>query len=144
MPLWYSAAVLACLAPGCGKPDELDKLLPVKGKIIFSGKPIETADVRSVVLHADKAAGNTTSHQPSGVIDKDGNFEIFTTPKKAGAPPGPYRVIVLFKARPDSKTPYAPEKWLIDEKYGDPEKSGLKLTVVENPAEGAYDLKIEN
>jgi hypothetical protein len=146
MPRWCSAALLACLALGCGKSDELDKLQPVKGKVIFTGKSVASGNVRAVVLYADKAAGNTTPHEPRGEIDKDGNFEVFTTAKRAGAPPGPYKVAVLLKEAPlpDSKNPYAPEKWLIDEKYGDPEKSGLKLTVVENPADGAYDLKIEN
>jgi len=134
--------VVACLAPGCGSSDELGKLLPVKGRILFTGKPITSGNVRSVTLHADRDQGNTTPHEPRGEIDKDGNFEVFTA-NRPGAPPGHYKVTVHFMDSPlNTREMYAHPKWLIDEKYGDTKTSGLSLIVVEKPAEGAYDLTI--
>jgi hypothetical protein len=137
-----AGSVVAYLALGCGKSDELDKLLPVKGKIIFSGKPITTGNARSVKLVADRSQGNTTDHEPHGAIDADGNFEIFTA-NRPGAPPGRYKVAVSIMESPmNTRDMYAPPKWLIDRKYGDPETSGLSVTVVEKPEADAYDLRI--
>jgi hypothetical protein len=143
--LLCSAGVLACLAVGCGRSDGLDKLIPVKGKILFTGQPIPSASSCTVILKPDVDQGNTTPHEPRGVMDKDGNFQVFTA-NRAGAPPGHYKVavIVMESPPPDSKNPYAPPKWLIDQKYGDPATSGLKLNVVDNAPEGAFDLTIAN
>jgi hypothetical protein len=123
----------------------MDKLVPVKGKVLFTGKPITSGNARAVILRPDAGQGNTTAHEPRGEIDRDGNFQVFTA-NRAGAPPGRYKVavIVMESPLPDSKNPYAPPKWLIDPSYGDPETSGLRLHVVENPSEGAYDLTITN
>jgi hypothetical protein len=134
----------ACIALGCkGPSDGLDKLQPVKGKIIFSGKSVATGNARSVTLRPDASQGNTSPHEPRGEIDKDGNFEIFTA-NRPGAPPGQYKVAVSIMESPmNTRDMYAPPKWLIDAKYGDPETSGLILNVVEKPASGAYDLTIE-
>ena len=134
-----------CLALGCNRSsDGLDKLQPVKGKIVFNGKAITTGNVRSVMLKPDAEKGNTSPHEPRGEIDKDGHFEIFTANRR-GAPPGHYKVAVriMESPLPDSKNMYAQPKLLIDEMYTDPETSGLKLEVVEKPASGAYDLTIE-
>jgi hypothetical protein len=134
-----------CFALGCNRSsDGLDKLQPVKGKVVFNGKSIATGNVRSVMLRPDAEKGNTSPHEPRGEIDKDGNFEIFTANRR-GAPPGHYKVAVsiMESPLPDSTNMYAAPKWLIDAKYGDPETSGLTLNVVEKPANGAYDLTIE-
>lgn len=141
--LW-GVTVLACLAAGCGsRPTGLENLVPVKGKVVFAGKPITAGNVRTVVLHADRGRGNTTAHEPRGEIDKDGNFAVYTA-NRAGAPPGHYRVTVSLMESPiNSKNLYAPPKWLIDAKYGEPDTSGLNLHVVEDAVEG-YELKIAN
>jgi hypothetical protein len=122
----------------------VDKLVPVKGSIVFTGRPITAGNARTVILSPDRAQGNATPHEPRGSIDKDGKFEVFTA-NRPGAPPGHYKVAVCIMESPmNTRDMYAPPKWLIDQKYGDPSTSGLSLHVVENPAEGAYDLKIES
>jgi hypothetical protein len=143
--LLCAALVLPCLAAGCGQSDGLDKLMPVKGKVVFTGRPISAGNVRAVILTPDRGKGNTTEHEPRAWIDQDGNYEVFTTPKRAGAPPGDYKVAVQIMESPmNTRDMYTPPKWLIDAKYGNCETSGLTLHVVEKPAEGAYDLKIES
>src|SRR5262249_33733480 len=101
--------------------------------------------VRSVILYPDKARGNDNPHEPRATIDKDGNFEVFATPNRPGAPPGYYKVAIHIKESPtpDDKNPYVVPKWLINDKYGDPDKSGLTLQVVED-ANAVYELKIAN
>lgn len=134
-----------CLFVGCNKKsDGLEKLQPVKGKIVFSGKAISAGNARTVILKPDASQGNDSQHEPRGEIDKDGNFEIFTANRR-GAPPGHYKVAVkiMESPLPNSADMYAVPKSLIDEKYGDPEQSGLAINVVEKPADGAYDLKID-
>ena len=133
------------MALDCSRPsDGLEKLQPVKGKIIFSGKSIDTGNWRSVTLQPDASQGNTSPHEPRGQIDKDGNFEVFIA-NRAGSPPGHYKVAVRIMESPVNNTRemYNPPKWLIDEKYGDTETSGLTLNVVEKPAAGAHDLTID-
>lgn len=134
-----------CLALGCKRSaDGLENLQPVKGKIVFNGKAVSTGNARSVTLRSDAEKGNTSPHEPRGQIDADGNFEVFTANRR-GAPPGHYKVAVTIMESPlpNSADMYAAPKWLIDKKYGDPETSGLILEVVEKPAAGAYDLRIE-
>jgi hypothetical protein len=141
-----AGAVAAVLAAGCATPPSgLENLVPVKGKVVITGKPALGGNVRSVALIPDASKGNASSHRPFGEIDADGNFEIVTANRK-GAPPGHYKVAVYLKKEPirDSKNMYAKPEWLIDEKYGDENTSELTLHVVENAPEGAYVLKIAN
>jgi hypothetical protein len=68
---------------------------------------------------------------------------------KPGAPPGWYKVIVTAVAEPPEH-PKAPGKHagrpvaqsLLPAKYGQAKTSDLALEVVEQPASGAYDLKL--
>jgi len=131
------------LATGCSKSDELASVVPVKGKIVFLGKPISAGNTRAVILTPDNSQGNTSLHEARGTIDREGNFEV-TTANRNGALPGPYKVAIVLmdSPLPDSKNPYVEPKWLIDPKYGKPELSGLKLNVVENAPAGAYDLQV--
>jgi hypothetical protein len=95
-----------------------------------------------VILHPDPSKGNTSAHEPRGQIESDGRFTIFTHPK-TGAPPGWYKVAVNSTEPSDPKNIYSLPKWLIPEKYGKPEESGLSFEVKAEPTPGAYDLKLK-
>ena len=125
------ATLLALTGCGPGGP----KLYPVSGRVTLNdGTPVKYGHV---ILHADRAKGNTTNEVAQGTI-RDGEYTI-NTGTRPGAPAGAYKVVIEAAAEVDEKNPYF-TKWFADEKYTDLEKSGLTLEVVEAPAAGQYDF----
>lgn len=119
---------------GCGK-----ETTAVTGKVLLGNQPLTTG---TVIFHPDASKGNTSKHEPRAQIDKQGNYRL-TTAGKEGAPRGWYKVSVTALKDPDKANPYAEPHWLIDRKYGDAEKAGLPIEVVEKPQPGAYDLTLK-
>jgi hypothetical protein len=119
---------------GCGDSNGVGKLVPVVGKVMVDGKLLKNG---SVSFRPDKAKGNNTVHEPAGDIDEQGTYKLYTATKE-GAPPGWYKVLVSAA----EVGVYPPTRFYVDAKYGDIDKSDLKIEVVERPAEGAYDLQL--
>jgi hypothetical protein len=113
-------------------------MVPVEGKVMFGGKALTKG---SVVLYPDKTRGNATKHEPRADIDADGHYKVFTHPHE-GAPPGWYKVAVIATEMSDPKNPYSLPRWLIPEKFGNPEQSQLFLGVKKDAPPGAYDLAL--
>jgi hypothetical protein len=131
-------ALLGC-ATGCGNVDaSLSHTVPVVGHVTFKGRPLTTG---LVVFQPDRKKGNALPHEPRGGIDEEGNYELAVNGTK-GAPPGWYRVTVIATEPFDPAKPYVIPKTLIPLRYSDPKMSGFTVQVVENPATGAYDLKL--
>lgn len=132
------------LCAGCGS-DDIGPLHPVKGRVLRNGDPIKVQS-GYIVLKADADKGNESPYQPSGKIEPDGSFEIYTKERK-GAPPGWYKVVVTAtgevpkptKSRSRSR-PVA--KQVVASKYGQEKTTPLSIEVVESPSEDAYDLDV--
>lgn len=131
---------------GCGG-DDIGPLHPVQGRILRNQAPIK---VKSgyVVLKPDVEKGNNTEFEPSGTIDSDGNYVLYTK-QRLGAPPGWYKVVVTGageapKPTPGRSTSRPIAKALLAPKYGQAKTTPLSIEVVANPAEGAYDLDVSN
>ena len=137
--------LLFCLLPaGCGS-NGIGTLHPVKGRVLRNGKPIEVQS-GYVVLKPDAEKGNETKYEPSGTIDSNGNFVIYTEQHK-GAPPGWYKVVVtatgpIPKPKKGSSTSRPIAKQVLDGKYGQAKTTPLSIEVVASPSEGAYDLEV--
>ena len=129
------AAGLALAGCGGGGP----KLYPVRGKVTLpGGTPVHNG---SVTLHPDVAKGNKSKELPIGAIDAQGNFTAMTGARE-GAPPGWYKVAISAAEQIDPNNPYFTD-WLIHERYINPETSKLTAEVVENPAPGRYDFRVD-
>jgi hypothetical protein len=141
------ARIFVVLAPllalGCG--DGSSQTVPVNGTITFGGTPV-TAASTIVLFKPDKSKGNESTFEPVGTVDAEGNYEL-TTEGRKGAPPGWYRVVVTAhdqniqlttKKRVQRPTP----KGLLPARYGSFKTTNLLVQVVEEPATGAYDLKL--
>jgi hypothetical protein len=115
-----------------------DRLVPVEGKVTVGDKPLPTG---YVIFYPDAAKGNTSREEPRADIDPQGNYKLLTG-ARAGATPGWYQVAVMAADQTDPKNPYF-TKWLIPERYTDRQKSKLAFQVVEKPAAGAYDIKLD-
>src|SRR5262245_36435701 len=88
-PLLYAASALLALgAVSCGGGP---KLHPVRGKVLFQGKPTDGAVVVFHPTGADAAA-----LKPSGTVGPDGTFSLSTHPHGDGAPAGDYVVAVTW------------------------------------------------
>jgi hypothetical protein len=131
---------------GCGDASGVGPTFPVSGKVTLNGAPL-TAASTIVLFKPDTAKGNTSPVEPTGTVDADGNYTL-TTKGKKGAPPGWYKVIVTAReeappVHPKTPKPHRPvSKSLLPAKYGQGQTSGLSIEVVEDPAPGAYDLKL--
>lgn len=132
--LW-AALLLGCSSP----PTEL--LHPVNGVVTHAGKPLATG---TVSFRPDVAKGNKSLHHPTGSIGVDGKFTLFTA-GKPGAPPGWYKVVVnAHEPALDSggAHPGMP-KSIIPVRYSGFETTPMAVEVLEKPAAGHYDLKLE-
>jgi len=134
----------ACFALACavfsfaGCNDQAgEKLLPVRGTVTADGKPVPTGNV---TFYPAKAKGNDTKHQPMGVIDADGKYELFVPGGKKGAPAGWYKIVVYAV---DDPQPGKPNKYFVAKEYADIEMTPLFIEVVENPGADHYDLKLK-
>jgi hypothetical protein len=125
------------LTTGCGGV----RLVPVEGKILVDNEVLQNGE-GSVVFKPDAAKGNTSTLEPGGVIESDGKYKMYTN-QKPGAPLGWYKVIATATEPPDPKNPSATRKSLISPKYVDEKITDLAVEVVDNPAAGAYDLRMK-
>jgi hypothetical protein len=127
--------LLALAVSSCGKSGP--KFAPVEGKVTLTdGKLVAFG---YVVLYPDAGRGNTSMDRPTGGI-VDGFYSVQTGAKK-GAPLGVYKVGIEAGKVGDAANPYFTE-WLADEIYVNPERSNLRMEVVENPEPGRYDFKL--
>jgi hypothetical protein len=132
-----AAVVWLLLFAGC-QNDALT-LVPVRGNVALGDRQ---ANSGFVSFRADAKQGNKTLHIPTGKINAEGQYELFTN-GQVGAPPGWYKVLVFIDANQQQGTvhPLRPE-WLMDEKYTREETTDLRVNVVV-AASAPYDLKLE-
>jgi len=126
---------LLALAAGCGAEGE--KLAPVSGVVTAGGQRVPSG---TLTFYPEGSKGNTTQHQPTGVLSADGHFEVFVPGNKKGAPPGWYKVVVYAV---DDPQPGKPNKYFVHKKYTDRATTPLLIEVVANPEPGRYDLMLE-
>jgi hypothetical protein len=140
---------LSILGSGCGKaPDQWEakrpKVVPASGIVKYSGEPVAGATVVFSPVNAEGIAA-------SAITDSAGHFELIAFPPNKGAVSGQYKVSVTKIEMPavpkaakgaeagHDETPSGPPKYLIPEKFGDPETSGLSADI---PPEGKKDFNI--
>lgn len=153
-------SVLALPLLGCGG-DGSTPPVPVSGKVLVGGKPVEGAVV--TFLSQAKEGGRSAS----GKTDKDGAFKLTTAKTDDGAPPGEYTITIAKQEMKgggnepidittggDISAAYGQAmgaagsgnmskvmKDLLPEKYGNAASSGLTRTVVKGEKnEFEFDL----
>lgn len=134
------AACMLCLLAGCGSA--ASDLVPVSGRVVLEGKPLATG---TVSLRPNAAKGNASQHQPTGSIDAQGRFQIYTT-ERPGAAPGWYRVVVFATSQLDDTGkahPGMPQS-IIHLRYNGEGTTPLAIEVKADAPAGAYDLRLEN
>src|SRR5262245_14573061 len=117
--IWLLIA-LSCLAlAGCGgSPADLAQ---VRGRVEFDGKSLPKFDNAAVVFTPQGG------RLAKGVIASDGSFQLSTYKDGDGAVVGKTKVLVsatLNDKKPDDDR-YSGLKWVIPEKFGNADTSGL-------------------
>jgi hypothetical protein len=127
------ALLLVTMAAGCGGSP---KLLPVSGVVTLDGQPLSDAGVLFCPIANGPAASDTT--------DARGRFQLVTV-NMPGAIVGSYRVSVAKTQTTGADALGTPgskvhTRWLIPEKYGKPETSGLQAAVGRDSTEFRFAL----
>ena len=105
----------------CAKAPDHPPVFPVRGQVLYEGKPAAGA---VVILHS--ADNPTEASRPRGRANANGEFELTTYETSDGAPPGTYVVTVEWK-RPSDHPEQGAD--LLPTIYGDPKTSRLRATV---------------
>jgi len=118
-----------------------ERLTPVEGKLYVGDQPAH-GGTGFVTFHPDASKGNKWMEEAVGEIKEDGTY-VLGARGKGGAAPGWYKVAVNYSEVMNPANPYV-TKWLMPqpEKYGDWNKSGISIEVVEKPEPGRYDIKL--
>lgn len=132
----FCAFVATVLGAGCNNgPSE--KLCAVHGKLTVDGKAVPTGNI---TFYPDTQKGNETLHQPMGVIDAEGRYELIVPGGRKGAPPGWYKVVVYSV---DDPQPMKPNKYFVHADYASVDTTPLKVEVIAEPEAGRYDWKLK-
>lgn len=108
------------------------RLVQVRGKITYEGKPATTG-----AITFQPEPGQAEELQPTtGVINSDGTYSMASIHGK-GIPPGKYLVAITSMEPVDLENPV--QKWLIPEKYSNPSTSGQKAEI---PASGPSSVEL--
>jgi len=125
------SAVLLAFVTGCSGGNSYPKTAPVKGVLMYQGKPLADASVSFIPTGGRPASGTTNAN---------GEFELTTFVQGDGAIPGEHHVLVQKFAQPTSDQLYAEAKFAIPKKYSAVKTSPLRENISK---EGNVDLRIE-
>lgn len=133
--LLVPATLLLALSTGaCGG----DRLLPVTGRVLINGKPLEGKE-GTVVLKPDASKGNKSRVAPFGSLKLDGTFSVLTD-GRPGAPAGWYKVVVT--AFLPGANPNEESRPMVNARYMTAAATPLAFEVAGNPSPESYDLKL--
>lgn len=120
---WVAGLVL--IGAGCGGPAP-SELAPVRGKVIFRGKPLTTG----TIVFVPDPMRNTPGPLARADVQPDGSYQL-KSGDATGAATGWHRVTIVAVV-PTASVPgqrFARPRPLLPEKYRDPELSGLSCEV---------------
>ncbi|MBA2117683.1 hypothetical protein [Bremerella alba] len=122
--------LLCCFAWGCSGNSDYPATAPVKGVLLYEGKPLANASI-SLIPDSGRPASGTTN--------VDGKFELMTFAPGDGAIPGEHRVLVQKYAQPSGDL-YSATKSEIPMRYSEIKSTPLRQKVLakDNP-----ELRIE-
>ncbi|MDR3634758.1 MAG: hypothetical protein P4L84_13220 [Isosphaeraceae bacterium] len=140
---------LAALVTACNseRPAGQVAVYPVKGQVLFGGKPVAGA---LVTFHpVDESKTGAAVVRPTGQTDDDGRFELMSYTRGDGAPAGSYLVSIAGLARPSSEGSVLPDPKrpppktdVLKGRFLDHKKNNLKAEVKEGEnVVPAFDLK---
>ena len=113
--------------------DDFPPTFPVQGKVVIEGEIASGAQIVFHRVHNSKATTEEDQPRamPSGVADKDGNFELTSFHPKDGAPAGEYVVTLQWQKWVLKDDDVIPGPNMVPPAYAKPQLSPLRVKVVE-------------
>jgi hypothetical protein len=132
-PVLLVVVALTSVLVGCSS-DRM-RTAPVKGKVMYKGKPVPNGTITF-----NPASGPTAT----GEIQADGTFVLTTYRKADGAIPGKHTVVIvamqdMTNKLPEERTPLPPP--IVPDKYTSAATTNLKVEVKDAPNNFDFDLK---
>ncbi|MDX1944742.1 MAG: hypothetical protein SFU86_04985 [Pirellulaceae bacterium] len=126
------------LLAGCSREPSY---VPVSGTITEAQRPLGGG---TVSLRPDVEKGNKLFHHPTGMIDPQGRYTLFTN-EREGAPAGWYKVVVFSNERTEEKGKSHPgmPKSLISTRYNQVQTTPLAVEVKPDAPPGSYDFDLQ-
>jgi len=123
-----------CLIAGCNSRDpNLPEVARVRGVVMFKGEPLPEGEIH---FHPE----DTQSNPGSGMIQKDGTFELSTYERHDGATVGKHKVTINIPPHLDGSIPDPPIQ--IPKQYGNPDATPLSVEVVSGKT-NTFELTIK-
>ncbi len=132
--------VLALTLSGCGRSYDEPRfdVYPVKGKVVYKGKPLENAKV--VLIAEDPKLFELV--RPSGKTSADGTFALETYTSGDGAPSGKFKAVITRNQVVTSGGSAVALPNDLPKKYASPETSDLVVEIGTGPTElPTFELK---
>jgi len=134
---WLPALLLVAVLLGCGAGGK-PPAIPVKGKVLFR-KDTPAAGAMIVFHPVSDDYERLIGGKPFAVVQQDGSFTLTTYQENDGAPEGEYGISVDWRVKPKNFLVFDSEssssgKQMLKEKYTDPRKPFMKVTVKKGEA----------
>jgi hypothetical protein len=127
------AFLLLTLLAGSGVScsGERVRLYPVRGQILYKGRPVD----RAVVVFHPLDEQPSGAQKPIAYTDADGRFSLTTDRPGDGASAGEYAITVELREKTQTGVEKVHGRNLLPARYSKPESSGLRWRVQEGPNE---------
>jgi hypothetical protein len=130
LSLWMLGCAGIALIVGCSPPSENNiALYPVYGKLLVDGQPAVGATIKFVPVAQDTRndlATTTGQRSAAAIVQEDGTFEASYYKSNDGAPPGKYKLMILWLTLPESGGLPVDR---LHGKYCDPKRSRYEIQV---------------
>ena len=134
---WLATLLLVALVLGCGAGGK-PPAIPVKGKVMFK-KDTPAAGAMIVFHPLSEEFERRIGGKPFAKVQEDGSFQLTTYQENDGAPEGEYGLSVDWRVKPKNFLVFDSEssatgKQMLKDKYTNPQKPFLKVTVKKGEA----------
>lgn len=123
------AALLLALAVGCGREDGTP-VFPVRGRVLYAGKPAVRARVTFHRLDAGPPA-----ERPNALVAEDGSFRLSTRRAYDGGPAGEYAVTITWPSPSKKEDGFDAGPDVFNNRYADPKTTPFRVRVKEGENE---------
>jgi hypothetical protein len=110
---------------GCGGGDGRRPVFPVRGQVLYEGKPTPGA----IVMFHPRADPDPDAPRPIARVNADGSFAPTTYASQDGAPAGEYAVTVTWIKEVDSRDVEGEVPNQLPDRYAKPKTSGIIVQV---------------